>query len=169
MIIRLMKLGSRIRPWMVAVAMVSGTASAGCGNGGDDPQPDVAADIDNDADQDVLPDGADDGRTDCTPYAYYGPRTCASDAECEAENGTGWVCDEYRIYDDGCGGTVRWGPLCRPGGTDAGADADAADVEEDVPPVLYGPLPTDADTDADAEDVEEDIPGTFYGPPPADA
>ncbi len=166
MIARFMKLGSRIRPWMVAVAMACGTASAGCGKDDDDPQRDVAADIDNDADQDVLPDGADDGRADCTPYAYYGPRTCATDADCEAENGSGWYCDESNSYDDGCGGRIPW-PLCRPGGTDAGADSDAADADDDAPPMLYGPLPTDADTDA--EDAEEETPGTFYGPPPADA
>jgi hypothetical protein len=81
---------------------------------GECPGPDADADSPSDADG------------DCTIASWYGPSPlCESDAECESEHGSGWVCDGYEEYADSCGGTILWGPVCRPpdapdGGTDSG-------------------------------------------------
>ncbi len=62
---------------------------------------------------DVAEDGSHlDAEKDCPPMAFYGPKPCASDEECQQDNGAGWYCDKENAYDDGCGGKVVW-PTCK--------------------------------------------------------
>jgi hypothetical protein len=156
MLVRWMRQVRKLRPWMVAVALATGSAFASCDSGGDDDR-DVVADT---------PTDATDGTAECTPAAYYGPQPpCTTDLQCVTNYGVGWYCDDEPLtYDNGCGEIVEWGRICVEGGAadaDADADIDVVDVPEDMA-TYYGPPPADADTD-----VPEDM-ATFYGPPPAD-
>jgi hypothetical protein len=167
---KLMRLGRRIRPWMVAVTLAAGGAGL----------------------------AADCGGSDCEPGEIYGPGpVCTSDADCVRDLGAGWYCDpEVLRYSDGCGGTIEWGRICaRTGDADADAEADAdVDVAPDVdvlpedtgdirdwpsmeygpdpgadwdyyPPPPYGPIPDF--TEDDALEEADDVGQYFYGPPPA--
>jgi len=64
---------------------------------------------------DVVQDQAPDVEKDCPPMAFYGPPPCTSDAECQADHGAGWYCDQNNTFPDGCGGTLTY-PQCKPKG-----------------------------------------------------
>jgi len=171
---RLMRLGRRIRPWMVAVTLAAGGVAL----------------------------AADCGDSDCEPGEIYGPGpVCTSDEDCVRDLGAGWYCDpEVLRYSDGCGGTIEWGRICaRTGDADADTEGDAdVDVAPDAdvppedagdirdypsmeygpppdwgedaaaddyyPPPPYGPIPDFGEGDAD--DTDADSPAGWYGPPP---
>jgi len=62
---------------------------------------------------DVAEDGThQDVEKDCPPMAFYGPKPCDTDEECQKDNGAGWYCDKENSYDDGCGGKITW-PMCK--------------------------------------------------------
>jgi len=62
---------------------------------------------------DVAEDDAhQDVDKDCPPMAFYGPKPCDSDAECQQDYGAGWYCDKDNSFDDGCGGKITW-PACK--------------------------------------------------------
>ncbi len=64
-------------------------------------------------DADVAPEAVPDVQKDCPPMGLYGPPPCTSDAECQADRGANWYCDQANSFPDGCGGTITY-PQCKP-------------------------------------------------------
>jgi hypothetical protein len=121
MLLDWMRSGSRVRPWMVAMALAC-AAGSGCKKS----EPAAGAEA-----------GAGSPQADCEPNDIYGPAPCTSDEECRREGGPGWVCGPEPLkYDDGCGRTVTWGPVCNPA---AGTGASAPATGPAAPPPA--PLP----------------------------
>jgi hypothetical protein len=74
----------------------------------------------------------------CPEVAYYGPPPCATDEDCIAEHGAGWVCDQENAFGEGdC--AVDWA-VCR-------------QAEPDPCPEVayYGPAPCAGDEDCVAQ------------------
>jgi hypothetical protein len=136
MIGRWLKLGTAVRPWMVAVALAA-AACGGCSKGGTTTGGDAAR----------APGGAPNDA--CEPAAVYGPPICTEDEDCRGPGREDWICNpEPMKFDDGCGRQAEWGRICGPGattgaapGTPSGAPWPAA--RTDLPPPLpsrdFGP------------------------------
>ena len=106
------------------------------------------------------------GEGACEPSSVYGPPTCTTDDECARQGGPGWICDPTPVtYADGCGGTISWGRVCRPGEASAPAPDAATPPEPDAGiapvPVVYGPPPLPPDAPSlDAVAAEPDSAAT---------
>jgi hypothetical protein len=145
-----MRLGGRLRPWMVLVALAAPGAVGGCKKAG---RSTAGADGSWVAMSQV--DGAGGAKTTdaCQQVALYGPApACTTDEQCVEQHGAGWVCERgsYEV-DDGCGGKIHWPTgACRP---PAGQDAETM-----APPAVDGPpdAAVEPDADATARDVVED-------------